>query len=386
MTMTSPIPLRFSRLAATCTFRNDALSRWLQANVFIVGAGNLGRRVAMECLLAGAASVTVCDFARAKEENRGTQFGGAPGTGKVDDIVAWAAKSAAGRAIGIFSDVRHVGIGQFVGVQLLVDCTDDPRLAVPLTTISNGLGIPLLRAALDGSGEVEMGRVACYHGGAGYACQLCTWEVRDLFRHTQRTPCQPDRSAARPPTLAGGAIGATIAGMTVLQAQRLVTGNDAKDVLDREWIVDLSNGQLLTVTRKRSANCFSGHVRWKPDQLPHLAAQTTWSNLLAIAQQRCGSRDIELEPFGHALCLELACPSGHRRHAVGTRWATTPNCDRCGATMQWQRETCRSRITPPDIDQLQLADQWLAATGLPDRGAMIVARTPDKPPLRLLLA
>ncbi len=377
---------RFSRLAQTSTFRDAALARWLEAYLIVIGAGNLGQRVAMECLLSGVGSLVVCDFARTKEENLGTQFGAAAGHRKVDNIVNWAKTSAPGKVLGLFCDARQIGIGQLDEAQLLIDCTDDPQLALPLTTISNGLGIPLLRPALDGSGGSELGRVACSHGGAGYGCQLCTWEVRDLFRHTERTPCQPHDRARRPPTLAGGAIGATIAGITVLQSQRLVTRNDLDDVLDREWIVDLSSGQLLTIRRQRSTNCLSGHVRWELMRLPHHAAEITWRELFAIAEKLCGSKEISLEPFSHALCVELVCECGCRREAVGTRWAKTPHCPRCKRTMKWARETCRHRITRHDLAELQLADNDLADTGMPPRGAMFVARKPGKPPLRIVLS
>jgi hypothetical protein len=117
-----------------------------------------------------------------------------------------------------------------------------------------------------------------------------------------------------------------------------------------------------------------------------LAAETTWRQLCKIAQQLCGTANIELEPYAHALCVEVACACGSRREAVGSRWATTPDCERCGKAMQWVRETCRGRLTPNDLDQLRLADELLLATGIPERGAMFVARTPGKPPLRLVLA
>ena len=56
-----------------------------------------------------------------------------------------------------------------------VDCTDDPALAHPLALLSNGLSLPLVRLAVDGSGQRELGRVSVSHGGGGHACQLCSY-------------------------------------------------------------------------------------------------------------------------------------------------------------------------------------------------------------------
>ena len=57
-----------------------------------------------------------------------------------------------------------------------------------MTLLSNGLGVPLVRVAVDGTGTQELGRVLVSHGGAGRACQICNSAESDL-RGRGRTPC-----------------------------------------------------------------------------------------------------------------------------------------------------------------------------------------------------
>lgn len=375
-----------SRLGGTRTFRNGGLARWREARVFVVGAGTIGQRFSLEALLSGA-RVTVCDPDFTTRVNSETQFG-LPGTAKVDHLAARAESIAPGRLVPVRSDVRHVGIGQLVGCDLVVDCTDDPGLALPLTRISNGLRIPLLRAAVDGSGDSELGRVACSDGGRGHACHLCTYDLPALLKQTQRTPCPGQLSISsdsrRRPTIAGGAIGSIVAGIALLQAQRLVTGNDLDQVIDQQLIIDLLTVQLLPIRRKRCADCLSGHVEWELAHLPQGASEITWGGVVAEARRRLGSHPVSLEPFDHPLSTAAFCSCGSQSSVVGTRWAPLPECAACGQAMRWREETALDRLTVEAIADLRIGDVSLDRMALPE-GAMIVVRAPGRPPLRLVL-
>ncbi len=352
----------------------------------IAGAGNLGQRVALEAALAGA-RVTVYDPDVFGRENAETQWG-QPGQAKVDHVIQQGEKMAPGRVRGLARDIRQIGIGRLSQARVLIDCTDDPGLAVHLTRISNGLGIPLLRSALDGDGQLEMGRVACSHGGGNHACQMCTYAVEDLLRPTRRQPCGGTSVPARPPTLAGGALGMTVAGVVLLQAQRLVTGNDLDLVLDREWIIDLSHGQLLPLHRARSADCLSGHVRWTLVFHDRRASDTSLRELFAVAARHLqlnGTSELTLEPYSHAVCREWNCQCGESQPRYGTRWLTPIPCPRCGAPMVPRITTAVDWLTESNTRDLGIADQPLAELGFPDDGVMLVARAPKKKPLRLVL-
>ena len=371
-----------SRLAETRTFRGGGLKRWQQGKLFIVGAGNTGQRAAMDALLAGA-SVVVCDFDIFAAENRETQIGMA-GVRKIDSLIERANLIAPGRATGLNSDVRHVGIGEISKTQVMIDCSDDPTLAMPLTRISNGLRIPLLRAAIDGSGELEMGRVSCSHGGEGHSCQVCSLRATDLMANTPRTPC-PAAAPQHAPTRAGGVIGSMIAGAAVLQAQRLVCGNDTELVLGRELLLDMSNMQMILLKRLRSADCLSGHVQWDLNRLWMTARNTTLPDLFCEAEQMLGRNSLTLEPFAHPFCTFATCGCGQHKPAVGTRWAQGPQCANCGSPMAWAGETARDRISRADVRELGIGGRTLSELGMPERGAMFVARATGQPPLRIVL-
>lgn len=104
---------------------------------------------------------------------------------------------------------------------------------------------------------------------------MCTYDFQDLFRSTQRTPCPGQPDAERAPTIAGGALGAAIAGCGLLQAQRLVLGNDLELVVNREILVDMTRWKLLPIERRRSDTCLSGHVRWQLTRIGRSADEVT---------------------------------------------------------------------------------------------------------------
>jgi hypothetical protein len=380
-------PAPSQRLALTRTFRDGRLNAWRNAQLFVIGAGNLGQRVALEAVLSGT-RVTSYDPGTFGPENSETQWG-TPGQPKVEHLACHAAAFAPGRLHPMPCDILHAGIGRLRQASLLIDCTDDPNLAVPLTRISNGLGIPLLRGALAGDGQLELGRVACSHGGGEHACQMCNYSLEDLSRPTRRQPCAGNATPTQPPTLAGGAIGMTIAGVVLLQAQRLITGNDLDQVLDREWIVDLTHGQILPLRRTRSSQCLSGHVRWSLIPLDRNATDTCLEDLFVEAARRWetdDTSDITLEPYGHPLCRDWTCVCGEYRKACGSRWQPDIACSRCGQPLTPQLATAYDWLTEAMARELDIAARPLAQLGIPRDGAMFVARAPKKKPLRFLLS
>jgi hypothetical protein len=274
---------------------------------------------------------------------------------------------------------------------VLVNCSDDPTLTLPLTKIANGVKRPLVRLAVDGTGETDVGRVSCSDGGNGHSCAVCTHSVLDLFRHSQRTPCPGAARNAEhelAPTIAGGAIAAAIAAVGLLQLQRLVTGNDVNQVIDCEVILDLTNGQLLPLKRKRSANCLSRHQVWRLTRLPLATCETTFAGLFMLAEQRLRSRNVVLLPHAHPLCTEAICACGVRTFTVGTRFRTPPTCSDCGTRMEMFRLTALKQINRDVAIALGIDRTPLTEVGLPEQGAMLTAFDLDQTnsPWRFVLA
>ena len=291
----------FIRLKQTATFAGDGHRRWCGALVAVIGVGNLGSRFATEVVRSGA-RVWICDPDTGAVENLGTQQ---------VDIGKPKAESVAGACNAIFrggdraeylvEDIRFAGVEALQRCDLIVDTTDDPGLAEYLTRVSNGVGRPLLRLALDGQGSHEFGRVLASDGGNGFSCQLCTHQ-RSTEIH-RRTPC--DERSDVPPTRAGGAIGMTVAGVGLLQAQRIVTGCDAGLVRDREVLVDLTNLQLHPQILERSPDCISGHESWDVVTLSKAANEVTLDLIFDLARDQVGDVDVEVDLELHRAAMRF---------------------------------------------------------------------------------
>jgi hypothetical protein len=345
----------------------------------------LGGRLALEAVRSGAGRVYLWDFDTAHPENQGNQIARA-GELKVRAIARACDQIRPGVLRAFPHDIRHAGIRTWMQCQLIVDCSDDPALAWPLTETSNGTGTPLLRCAVDGHGRWELARVSCSSGATGHACQLCPYSASELTRALRRTPCATPDARGRQETLAGNAIAMAASGLALLQAQRLVTGNDAERVLGREVILDLSHHQLLDGRLERCPQCLSGHRTWKPTELTQRADSLSLGDLFQMAEKLLGKPSLTLAGYQHPLNTQASCRCGCVQPAAGTDWATPPSCCRCGSRMTWLREIQIDRISRTAANELGVLDANLADLGVPTDGAMFLARGPGRLPQRLLLA
>ena len=385
---------RFDRLRATATFAGAAHERWLGATLAVVGVGVLGSLFAREAARSGART-DLYDFDVGEEHNRGNQ----PvevGEPKATAVARLCNAIAPGSAQAHVIDVRHVGAGSFEHVALIVDCSDDATLTLPLTELSNGWGIPLVRLAVDGSGRLELGRVLVSHAGQGGACQLCASSWKDVFDPGPRTPCLgAQRDTA--PTNAGSALAMSVAGLGLLQAQRLVGGNGSERVLNSEVMLDLDAPGILPMQLRRNESCLSRHTRFDPTRLERSAADTTVKELFEFAldslQSDCASGDggpiqeISLSFRGHSILLTVACPGcGLELVRPGTLWRPAPECTRCGGVMERRRNAALDHLNQAQARALGLTTVSCEALGLPSSGALVTARAPGDSPVQLLFA
>jgi hypothetical protein len=315
-----------------------------------------------------------------------TGSSGARGSSKASAVVNRCDEIEPGRAVGLCCDVRHVGVGEFRRFELIVDATDDPDLAYPLTLISNGIGVPLLRVAVDGTGAMELGRVLTSTGGDGHACQICHYSARDLRPRGARLPCPGNVGTGPNATLAGGALGMSVAGLAVLQAQRMVGGNHLESVVNREIVLDLSRFEIHALQLERSDRCLSGHVTWDVISLQQSVSSTSLGDLFRIGRERLGPGvDLGLEPFLHPLCVAARCPCGRWISAIGSVWAEPPRCPACGQASAWSRELLVPSLSERQAAELGVRDRSLSSLGLPSSGALVLARAMNGVLLPLLL-
>jgi molybdopterin/thiamine biosynthesis adenylyltransferase len=393
---------RFDRLRATATFEGAAHERWARATIAVVGAGVLGSLFAREAARSGA-HTDLYDPDIGEEGNRGNQ----PvevGEPKAEVVARLCNAIAPGSARAHVADVRHVGAGSFENVSLIVDCTDDAGLALPLTELSNGWGVPLIRLAVDGSGGRELGRVLVSHGGKGRACQLCASSWEEVFDPGSRTPCLGDAREGAP-TNAGTALAMSVAGLGLLHAQRLVGGNGANRVLDTEAVVDLDTPGILSMQLRRNEACLSGHKRFHPARLDRAAADTTVEGLFGLARMALEDglqkgaepltdskgtgplQAVTLSFRGHPILLGATCTDcGLDVVRPGTLQRRAAACPRCGGPMVARRDAALDRLNLAQARALGLADMSCEALGLPSTGALVDARAPGHSTVQLLFA
>lgn len=362
---------RLLRIRQAPALAGDAFARWRAARAAIVGAGAVGAMLGEHLVRRGLA-VLLIDPDLVSAPNLGTQpySTAALGRPKVDALVDTCAAIEPGRAAGIRADVRGVGAGVLAACDLLIDCSDDAALAMPLTLLANGLRRPLLRLAVDGSGERELCRALVSHGGADHACQLCPLSPSDLLRATARTPC-PGAERERPPTLAGAAVPAAVA-LGILQAQRLLSHRDIESALDHELVLDLGAAALHALHLQRSPRCLSAHARWQIVDLPRTVDALTLRELFDVAERHLQG-DVSLIPENGPLSLSTLCACGARALCVGALHAPPPACAQCGAGSVRRPEAALAGVSRAQAAELEILDIALAGLGLPD-GAAVAAR------------
>jgi len=377
------VPARLARLAATSALRGAGLARWQGASISLFGAGHLGGLLGPALARSGLGALTIVDFALGREENLGTQAV-RPGEPKARTLAAACAAVAvpgasSGASAGPYEgtrvralelDARRVSVRELARQTLWIDATDDAGLALPLTRLSNGLGVPLVRVAVDGSGERELGRVLVSHGGAGHACQVCPHEPARVA--SRRSPCPNGLPARAAPTIAGNGLGLAVAGLGLLQAQRVVTENDAERALGREVLVDLDGLALVPLELSRSDACLAGHGSFELVE-PRGVAAATLGGLFETARAALGS-DAVLAPHAHELRL-AACDCGR----LGARFAP-PGAPVevegelegaagglpcvCGARAAWSAVPPRAGLAEAEARALELLERSPAELGL----------------------
>jgi len=364
---------RLARVRAQPALAGGAFARWREGRVAVVGAGVLGARFALEAVRRGA-RVLAIDPDRVETANLGTLPlpAAAVGQPKAAAVVAACEAIEPARARALLADVRAVGGAVLGAADLLVDASDDPALTQPLTELANGLALPLLRLAVDGSGARDMGRVQVSFGGGGHACALCPLTLHDLGA-APRTPC-PGGARAAAPTLAGAAALAVVAA-GLLQAQRLLGGNGRERTFDREWIVDLEGAAIHELELERRPDCPSGHVRYDLLPMPSGADETTPRDLFARARGLLGDR-VALVPGNGPFGLARACGCGEPSLALSTPWSPPPPCPACGEARPWQPASALPGLNLPQAESLRVLDQPLSGLGLPD-GAIVAAVAGD---------
>ncbi|NQT39225.1 MAG: hypothetical protein HQ581_17130 [Planctomycetes bacterium] len=147
----SPLPLVQKRRGHGGVQEDPAsFAAWSKCSLTVAGAGMLGQRITTEAVRAGT-RVHLIDMDIITDPFKlGRRFGE---TGQFKAVAVKAAADAIrpGYVEPWVTDARHHGVGAYASTGVILDASDDPTLAVFLTTVSNGLGVPLIRVAVAAS-------------------------------------------------------------------------------------------------------------------------------------------------------------------------------------------------------------------------------------------
>lgn len=279
-----------------------------------------------------------------------------------------------------FARVEDLGLGVFDGVDLLVGALDGRAARVALRNVSQRLAIPMIDAAVDGSGERLFGTISLYDPRMPEsACFGCAFDADGLARIARegRGPGCPSwrgtDARSTPPTLMASPFGAVVAGHLVVWALRVLLGAGAGLEGRQLQISGDGEARLRTVELPRARRCLFPH-----EPLAPLARATTPTvgSLLERAHADLGTQPDALRFADRILVLGLACgacgetsPLVRMRHA----YADTDLRCRCGSPEPMAPGKLVDRI---DVAVArELADVRWSEVGLP-AGDLVSAVSP----------
>jgi molybdopterin/thiamine biosynthesis adenylyltransferase len=144
---------RYSRQLDLQGWGIEGQEKLLNSRVFVAGVGGLGCAAAVALTTAGVGELIICDGDTVERSNLNRQF-----LYSMDDLTKPKAPLAAKRLRALNPDVRVTPImaeidrssapGLIEGVDLLLDCLDNPETRVALNRAMIGMGVPMVYAAV----------------------------------------------------------------------------------------------------------------------------------------------------------------------------------------------------------------------------------------------
>ncbi len=363
------------------TLGQDALDKLHHSSVALLGLGMLGGSVASHLAMLQVRQLVV-DSGRVELPNCGNQ------ALPVESIGQWKAEARADqiRALNpscpvraIHARVEDLGLGVFRGIDLLVTGLDNRASRVRVREISQGLGIPWVDAALDGSGQSLFGTVTFYDprrsDSACYGCRYDQEALGRIGREGRGRGCPSWRALdipVYPPTLAASPFGAIIGGFQTLWAIRALTGEEDRLVNRQLQIRADESPQVRVLKLTRSAHCAFDHFGFETLLSPSCA---TLGDMIEHAASDLGGAPDALLFHGRSLAFGLRCLDCDRtRDLVRVREAYTDEDLRCvcGSRSEMLPVHLSDRIEGSDLERL--AHLAWAELGVPRCDVVTVTR------------
>lgn len=331
---------RSARLPAFIGCSIDAARVLAGLRLAVVGAGSVGRRVALHLARVMPAELLVVDPGRYKPESILTQEIGPEDLGalKASNTAARCKEISPGTSVLAFNGgVQDLDLGAFAHLDLVVLATDNLMAELETGRRCARLRVPLIQASLHGASLTAAVRVFG-NRGSDDPCPACGFgpeEWRHLERET-RFSCEGDGASAvlhvrNPPTNGVSALCALAADAAVLQSLRLTLGlgGPVEDTLLEQ---NAYTWRTVASPLSRNPDCPEEHAPWDRCAAPRLLEECTLAELgraAGVPEPELGSAAFtlgDLRFFESAACSCGGRASLRRFLSTGARGGPCPSC------------------------------------------------------------
>jgi len=364
---------RYSRLQGVELIGPEGMARLREAHVAVLGAGNIGGHLLPHLAMPGI-ETTLIDRDMVSEENLATQMFAEDCLG-MPKVVArhmtLAPMNSDWRVHAMQADVTRIGLGALAGVHLIFCCLDSRSARRAVNEMAMRLGVPVVDAALDGSGRTFYAKVAAYDPSRGTSCYVCP-NGAGPAAHAGEADGQScpafswDDQETTPATVATSALGAAVAAHQFVWGMKILLGK-GQDLVGNEVSFDLELSRMTTQKLPANPRCVLDHRALPLTRLHRSADDITVGETMEKAAHLLSAAPA-LELLRNSLVTELRCPGcGATRHpnrVLAAMKQSDAVCS-CGSTAVPSAAGLRDRFSQEDA--ADFLDKTWAELGLPPR-------------------
>lgn len=192
------------------------------------------------------------------------------------------------------------------------------------------VGAPVIDGGVDA--ELGLGRVSVYLPGPETACFECALEDADYDAMPVRHACD-ELGEDETPTNGSPSLGALVASLMVIEAEKLLAGKTEGSLAGKQLIVDVTRHNQFITRLDRNLRCRFDHTRRDIRTLPGVTERTALGDALAAAGSALGSGErTSLGVDGRQFARALHCPGcGEARTLLALPERLPPQARSCAA-------------------------------------------------------
>jgi molybdopterin/thiamine biosynthesis adenylyltransferase len=230
----------------------------------------------------------------------------------------------------IVARVADIPLGK-LRASVILGCVDSPLARSDINQLAWRLGVPWIDAGIQAQGALV--RIQVHVPSFDGACIQCAWGVKDFERLSFAYTCE-GRLREPPPTNAPSALGATAAGLQVLECARLLNGDQS--LAGKQLIYELRHHNYYVNSLRRNAACRFDHRVWSIEKAP--ASVRTVGDLIEHGRKLFGGEPpAAISAQGKSWVTRLACRlCGRQVNTLRLQGRLSPrlrSCEQCGGEM-----------------------------------------------------